>query len=84
MQGAPSMSVSDSQGPALLAAGGQMCRVWCSKAEVKCTLTAALPWPGTAKYGPARQAFLKALPLQKPQQTHFCSPRGPQPWVLPG
>lgn len=63
-----------------------MCHVWCSK--VKCTLMAAChgqELPNTAfVFGPALQAFLKALPLQKPQQIHLCTPCGPQPWVLPG
>lgn len=40
VQRAPSMSVSDSQGPALLAEGGQRGHVWCSKTVVKCSLTA--------------------------------------------
>lgn len=35
------MSVGDSQGPAVLAAGGQMCHEWCSKAVANCILMAA-------------------------------------------
>lgn len=41
MQGAHTVSVSDSQGPALLAAGGRTCHAWCSRAVVERTATVA-------------------------------------------